>query len=50
MSESCEQKANGNQYGLTCGFWTDDPDQIDAHVMKYHRQGEEVYDLDGPRG
>jgi len=33
-------------YGLTCGFWTDDPEVLDAHVMMHAAKGtDELYDL-----
>lgn len=45
MSTECEKLSNGKEYGLTCGFWTNSPDAIDLHVMRYHYNDETVYDL-----
>ena len=34
-------------YGLTCGYWTSDPEDLDAHVIEHARAGKasELYDL-----
>jgi hypothetical protein len=34
-------------YGLTCGYWTHDPDNLDEHVIAHHRAGQDdqLYDL-----
>lgn len=34
-------------YGLTCGFWSDKPDDVDTHTLQHHVAGkaENLYDL-----
>lgn len=34
-------------YGLTCGYWTDDPEDLDEHVIRHHNAGtdDQLYDL-----
>lgn len=34
------------KYGLTCGFWSDDPKEVDAHVLGNTLSHANVYDLD----
>ena len=50
MSEpDCELMAKGVKYGLTCGFWSDSFEDLDAHVLRHHTTGWEVFDVEGPR-
>lgn len=34
-------------YGLTCGYWTDDPADLDDHVIKHvdEGSGDKIFDL-----
>lgn len=34
-------------YGLTCGYWTDDPEDLDDHVIRHHDAGndDQLFDL-----
>jgi hypothetical protein len=34
-------------YGLTCGYWTDDPEDLDDHVIQHHNagSGDQLFDL-----
>jgi hypothetical protein len=32
-------------YGLTCGYWTDDPDDLDNHVLSHGEDARDIYDL-----
>lgn len=32
-------------YGLTCGYWTDDPEDLDRHLLEDHINADDVYDL-----
>jgi hypothetical protein len=34
----------GDRYGLTCGYWTNDPDDLDTHALS-HREDDCVFDL-----
>lgn len=47
MSDPCSTESKGMRYGLTCGFWTNDPEELDRHVLKFHRDDESVYDVCG---
>jgi hypothetical protein len=35
-------------YGLTCGYWTDDPEDLDNHVLSHADDGKDIYDLFDP--
>ena len=35
----------GDRYGLTCGYWTNDPDDLDRHVMSHTGDDFPVFDL-----
>lgn len=41
-------RKRGPRYGLTCGYWSNRPGDVDNHVLHEHhpgRGGEDVYDL-----
>lgn len=35
----------GVRYGLTCGYWTNVPKNLDNHVIKHHFDDHDLYDL-----
>lgn len=51
MPENCARSPDfdatrvGDRFGLTCGYWTNRPNDIDRHLIKFHLRGDDVYDL-----
>lgn len=43
--QECAKLSDGDEYGLTCGFWTNSADAVDAHVLARHSRDKDVYDV-----